>query len=148
MIKELDYRIELLYKDVMKHPKGNFKILFDDFKQDVGDIMYGENEKQPSMHDRMMDLLNACCRAFGSTTMDAMAGGRAELPTLRAITAFIKLSGDTYDNRHLACKILGKTRQYYYHAIDKFESLMLSDKTFSETYKRLNHDFGRDEETD
>ena len=147
MIKELDDRIELLYKDVMKHPKGNFKILFDDFKQDVGDIMYGENEKQ-SMHDRMMDLLNACCRAFGATTMDAMAGGRAELPTLRAITAFIKLSGDTYDNRHLTCKILGKTRQYYYHAIDKFESLMLSDKTFSETYKRLNHDFGRDEETD
>lgn len=80
MIKELDDRIELLYKDVMKHPKGNFKILFDDFKQDVGDIMYGENEKQPSMHDRMMDLLNACCRAFGATTMDAMAGGRAELP--------------------------------------------------------------------
>lgn len=148
MIKELDDRIELLYKDVMKHPKGNFKILFDDFKQDVGDIMYGENEKQPSMHDKMMDLLNACCRAFGATTMDAMAGGRAELPTLRAITAFIKLSGDTYDNRHLACKILGKTRQYYYHAIDKFESLMLSDKTFSETYKLLSHDFGRDEETD
>ena len=148
MIKELDDRIELLYEDVMNQPKGNFKILFDDFKQDVGDIMYGENEKQPSMHDRMMDLLNACCRAFGSTTMDAMAGGRAELPTLRAITAFIKLSGDTYDNRHLACKILGKTRQYYYHAIDKFESLMLSDKTFSETYKRLSHDFGRDEETD
>ena len=148
MIKELDDRIELLYKDVMKHPKGNFKMSFDDFKYDVGDIMYGENEKQPSMHDRMMDLLNACCRAFGATTMDAMAGGRAELPTLRAITAFIKLSGDTYDNRHLACKILGKTRQYYYHAIDKFESLMLSDKTFSETYKRLSHDFGRDEETD
>lgn len=148
MIKELDDRIELLYKDVMKHPKGNFKILFDDFKQDVGDIMYGENEKQPSMHDRMMDLLDACCRAFGATTMDAMAGGRAELPTLRAITAFIKMSGDTYGNRHLACKILGKTRQYYYHAIDKFESLMLSDKTFSETYKRLSHDFGRDEETD
>ena len=43
MIKELDDRIELLYKDVMKHPKGNFKMLFDDFKQDVGDIMYGEN---------------------------------------------------------------------------------------------------------
>ena len=148
MIKELDDRIELLYKDVMKHPKGNFKILFDDFKQDVGDIMYGENEKQPSIHVRMMELLNACWRAFGATTLDAMAGGRAELPTLRAITAFIKLSGDTYDNRHLACKILGKTRQYYYHAIDKFESLMLSDKTFSETYKRLNHDFGRDEETD
>ena len=148
MIKELDDRIELLYKDVMKHPKGNFKILFDDFKQDVGDIMYGENEKQPSMHDRMMALLNACCRAFGATTMDAMAVGKGEIPPLRAIKGIIKLSGDTYDNRHLACKILGKTRQYYYHAIDKFESLMLSDKTFSETYKRLNHDFGRDEETD
>lgn len=148
MIKELDDRIELLYKDVMKHPKGNFKMLFDDFKQDVGDIMYGENEKQPSMYDKMMDLLNACCRAFGTTTMEVMAGGRAELPVLRAVTAFIKLADDSYDNRHMTCKILGRTRQYYYHSIAKFESLMLTDKTFRETYNKLSHDFGRDEETD
>lgn len=142
MVTKITDRIECLYRDVMRMPKGNLRPIFDDFTRDIESILTGISINDIPIEDKLMSLFKTCCMAFGVKPIDVLQAKRSTVSSNYAITAFVKLSIDKYNNKDATMRLIARSRPYYYKAMEKFDELMNWDKTFTDIYNTIRHETG------
>lgn len=147
MVEEIIRRSEILYRDVVRMHPSTYRQLFKDFEIDVKEILLESDVMVTPIHERLSSLFRSCCIAFGVNEADVLQARKSTGSSMYALTAFMKLAMIKYGNREEALRFIGKSRQYYYKSMEKFDDLIDSNKTFIKIYNNICHE-SRDIEID